>query len=700
MENKIPGYTQNKAPLKKWLLLLLSSCGFLISYQLRAQPLVMEKGADSIHFANIPDTHQINKSLRHAKEIIDLHIDSASGIFQQTLLWSKQARFADGVAESILGIAGCEQLKGNNQRSLHWARQALPFCRHSGNPLLILLYYKCLIENFARNGYMDSAIHYCYRALEKIEQLSDSGQYDQSRWYFNSRLGSLYAPTYNSNYEDFHRALYYLERSKLFAIKHRNKRNLIRIYLTLGAVHANRKYNDSIQTAEGYRKGIYYYHQAASLSREVHYDINLGDAYINLGTIYINQDHLDSGAWYIQKAMSIPAFIQYAESRIPAYTLLGLAAYKKGAFQDAERYLLKAQSESEGAGHNIKRAEIAYILYQVYRQQQQNTKALSQLEAYTSLRDSMVNQEKINAVNQWEIKYHTAEKDRQLVENKLSLSRQQSQLREKNILIACVIAGLLLMTGFLFLLYRNMHYRRRRQEEQLQRVQQEQQLWKQGEEIRNLNAMVKGEEKECARLGRELHDGILSELTVVKINLETIQEQYPRPPLRADLRTALLQLDETAIQLRKTAHNLMPEILIQQGLIIAIDSFCEKTSTFTGVRINFHHNGQVPKMDMDFELSIYRMIQELVQNIIKHAAATETLVQLDYHHPLLILTVEDNGKGIQDEMLPTQPGRGLGNLQARVKALQGAFEITGKRNEGTSVYIEFDLSLIQKAINI
>jgi signal transduction histidine kinase len=334
-------------------------------------------------------------------------------------------------------------------------------------------------------------------------------------------------------------------------------------------------------------------------------------------------------------------------------------------------------------------------LANLYINDKRYEKALVYQQAYSILRDSILNEERINATAQLEIKYRTAEKDKEIAVQHLKLSEQQSLLREKNAWIGMGAVSTLLLTGFLFMLYKNGRHRQQRQEEQLRIMEQEQQLWKKEEEIRNLNAMVKGEERERARLGRELHDGIVGQLAAAKMNFTAIQNKYDQPELKTDFRIALHHLDETALELRKTAHNLMPEILIQQGLVIALESFCEKTSAFTGIQISFHHEAYVPRLDIDFELSVYRMVQELVQNIIKHANAVKALVQIDYHEPLLIVTVEDDGIGINKNEASFTNGIGLNNISTRIRALQGNFEITGRKGEGTSVYIEFDVSIIK-----
>jgi signal transduction histidine kinase len=136
----------------------------------------------------------------------------------------------------------------------------------------------------------------------------------------------------------------------------------------------------------------------------------------------------------------------------------------------------------------------------------------------------------------------------------------------------------------------------------------------------------------------------------------------------------------------------MPEILLEQGLAEAVHAFCEKMSVSSSLHVDFHLSGFIPRLDPAFELSLYRMIQELIQNIFKHAGASSAIVQLDSHDPQLIVTIEDNGKGLDKKKIDSNLGTGLRNVISRVKALQGRFDIYSSDGKGTSINIEFDIT--------
>lgn len=150
---------------------------------------------------------------------------------------------------------------------------------------------------------------------------------------------------------------------------------------------------------------------------------------------------------------------------------------------------------------------------------------------------------------------------------------------------------------------------------------------------------------------------------------------------------ALQQLEQSIFELRATSHNLYPDLLKREGLVEALRLFCEKIGNIASVDIGFEAIGKLPVLPADWELSLYRIVQELVQNIVKHSAARSAMVQLVTRDGLLTISVEDDGKGLPSDW--KKKGMGLGRLENQLKAMHGSIEIS--TNSGTNVYMEFDL---------
>ena len=149
-------------------------------------------------------------------------------------------------------------------------------------------------------------------------------------------------------------------------------------------------------------------------------------------------------------------------------------------------------------------------------------------------------------------------------------------------------------------------------------------------------------------------------------------------------------MDTTSSEARKISHNLMPGALVKFGLVEALQDFCNNISTSNSLKIEFQSFGIEKRLPEAMEIMIYRIVQELINNTIKHASASEAIVQLMGSEKGLHLTVEDNGIGFDPEKLKN-PGVGINNIRSRVEYLNGILEYDSEIGVGTTVNVEVPL---------
>ena len=147
-------------------------------------------------------------------------------------------------------------------------------------------------------------------------------------------------------------------------------------------------------------------------------------------------------------------------------------------------------------------------------------------------------------------------------------------------------------------------------------------------------------------------------------------------------------LDNTITELRKVAHNLMPEALAKFGLKNAVEDFCQSMQRSSNIKIICEQLGTERDLGNSANVNVYRIIQELVNNAIKHAQASQILVQLTKSSDKVLLTVEDDGKGFDINTLENATGIGYINLKQRIAYLNGKLDIETKPSQGTAVNIE------------
>ncbi len=212
---------------------------------------------------------------------------------------------------------------------------------------------------------------------------------------------------------------------------------------------------------------------------------------------------------------------------------------------------------------------------------------------------------------------------------------------------------------------------------------------------RAIRAIVKGEDQERKRIAREIHDSLGQTLTAASLNLDAIKQDL------SGLNDRTNQLFQTAFQLinsairesREISHNLMPKVIEDFGLIPALENLLNKIQQVTEIELVFYHNVCTQRLDYDIELNLFRITQEAINNILKHAQASKVSIQLIEYEGELIYTIEDDGKGFEVEATKKDSaGIGLMSIKNRVVSIGGKLSIESAPDKGTVIAIEVKYS--------
>lgn len=302
---------------------------------------------------------------------------------------------------------------------------------------------------------------------------------------------------------------------------------------------------------------------------------------------------------------------------------------------------------------------------------------------YIVLHDSTHREHVEQQVRELNLKYETAEKEKALQKTQLALTQQANQ---RNWLLAgMALIGLLGAVAFFWQRNRARLAQALRDKEALLAAQKIAHF-KQTQEQLAFKAMTKGEEAERSRLARELHDGLGGILSGIKLALSARK----RDAAATDLHDTVGMVDKAGTELRRIAQNLMPEALARFGLVAALEDLCADTEQNTRIRTTFQHYGLDRPLPESLALPVYRMVQEALNNIVKHAQATEAMVELILENQQLHLTIEDNGIGFQSGVSPK--GKGLSNIQTRVHYLGGQFDLESMAGHGATLNILIPLA--------
>lgn len=319
--------------------------------------------------------------------------------------------------------------------------------------------------------------------------------------------------------------------------------------------------------------------------------------------------------------------------------------------------------------------------------------AYKSLRKYIVLADSLQELEVTGKIHELEAHYQSSEKENRILQLQHENERQEFALQKNRLLISLMVVimlSLLVVAALSYLFYRN---GRKLLEQQQQLHQFEVDRIRQEHHISLLSAMLEGQEKERTRLARDLHDGLGGLLSGIKLELSTISPSQDTNHKHALIQNSLQRLDGAMDELRRIARSMMPEILIKYGLGEAMLEYCrglKKTGADNIICQVFNFQAD---MEHTRQVVLYRIMQELVNNAIKHAEAGQILVLLQQTDDTLFLTVEDDGKGFDTTVGNKLKGAGLANIEARVEFLGGKIDIQSEPGTGTAITIECTTSL-------
>jgi two-component system NarL family sensor kinase len=431
----------------------------------------------------------------------------------------------------------------------------------------------------------------------------------------------------------------------------------------------------------------------AELAKKIHCDGCLADVYNNQGEILFHQKRFAESLQQYEKMAVIAKTLNDPEYDLYLYMNRGNTLAAQGKYRQANADLVKAQAIGSKLSANFELSQILLFRSDLAEKTGDFKEALFFRKRADSLKAKVASDKSLSDIHRLDVQYRTSEKDRSIAEQKVKLAKRQAAIRKKDMINTGLFIGCLLLAAIVFLAYRNIRHRRRLSVQQWELHEQKINELQKERQLVAAQSLMKGQEEERSRLARDLHDGVGGLLSGVKLSLSTMKGNVFLTEESAKAVTTIIgQLDSSITELRRVSHNMMPEALIRFGLKEALENYCENIDRSGVLKVRLQTYGLEKRMDQDTEIILYRTLQELLNNVVKHAAAREVLIQLIRDQNKFTLTVEDDGKGFDIHSPEFKSGAGLQNIQARAGYLNGVVDIRTAPGEGTSVTIEGLLS--------
>lgn len=511
------------------------------------------------------------------------------------------------------------------------------------------------------------------------------------------------------------KAIDFYTRSAVIFEKHERWTGLANTYNNIGLI---------LWEEERLNEAIEYSRKALQIRQNIDDQYGIGASYANLGMLFNEEIDADSALHYLLMSEKIKTEIddQYGLARV----LNNLAAIwtANKDYERAEQYYLRSvkihekledfpaaassyfnlsQNFSDAGQHQkevnylLKAKEIAEPIYDAkllwkvyqnlgeeYKKQGRFEEAANYFQMRNTIKDSLLTAEKSEQVAEIEAKYQTAVKDKQISDQQIEIAQNQLKVANRNRWITAILLGFGLVIMLIMLIWQGK--RKRLQEERDADIIRERE--------QGLNAVITATEEERQRIAKDLHDGVVQSLTGIRLNMAQQARQLKElsPDAKLSLEKTTSDLDGSISEIRDISHQMMPRALQETGLVFAIDDMLEKSLGISDIQYEFEHHGvDGDRFESRKEVSLYRICQELVNNVVKHSEAKAVSVQLFKTKSHLALIVEDNGKGFEYENKANRNGIGLMNIASRVQAVQGELDYQPSPKQGTVATIRIPL---------
>ncbi|MFK8008791.1 MAG: tetratricopeptide repeat protein [Saprospiraceae bacterium] len=606
---------------------------------------------------------KVQTLLKICNEIKFQDADAARTYCQEALAVSQNLKLEkwEGVALQRIGVT--YEGQGEFDKALDYGEKALVIFQKLNDSLEIANSYNNIGIVFDQKGQNEKALLQLFDALKYYEALGDKGGIAQSA----NNIGIVYKKEKN-----YPKVIEYYKRSLTIYEEIKHEFGIAATEVNIGSVYLDMKnYQATIEYSEKALKGF----EKLNIQQYIPYALeNLGLAHKNLGNFELAKN-------YHEDALKL--YEKYDNKKESAFTMNSLADIflKTEKIQQAENFAKRSLQRAEEieAQEEIRNANLT--LSEIYEIKGEFFNAYKHHKTFTEIKDTLFEIEKTERIAELNTRYETEKKEKENLQLKseneiqtLAISKKQSQL------IGLGLGTLLLLLiGALLFNRRNLKEKTKLAEQELAFQEQTTQL------------TIEAQEKERKRISKDLHDGIGQQLSGLKMAWSQLASKVKNTSETdaATLNKLTNVLDDAANDVRNISHQMMPRALEEFGLVSAIDDMLETSFSSSKITHEFEHFGIKNRFPEKIEIGLYRIAQELINNILKHSKASEVGVQLFQNKKNLVLVVEDNGSGFDLEK--NKPGHGIANINYRSRAIGGTVNVESAIGNGTLVTVRIAL---------
>ncbi len=496
------------------------------------------------------------------------------------------------------------------------------------------------------------------QSLLNANKIAEDTKNDTLLYASLTQLGIL-----NVTMKNLDRALDYHKQAIDIAKKINDDRKISKSYGNIGIIYREKEEHE--QGIEYSKKALEYAYKSGD-SSSISYAMN------ELGTMYDRAKKINEATPYILEAIAIRERNHELDELAYSYIYLSGNLKRLGRINESEEAARKALSIAQSINNTKQVIDCYKMMYINFNESKKYDSAFIYLKKYTNIKDSLSGEAVKEKMEEMNIKYETQKKDLKIKDEKL-----------KNTYLLAGIGILILVIG---LLYSSGLRKKLKYKNQLQEVII-------NEQNKATKAIIEAEENERQRIANDLHDSVGQFMTAAKMNLQSLEDKikFDNDIDKLVFEKAINFVNESAVEVRSISHNMAPNTLLKKGLANAVRNFLDNLNP-TSLKVNLFTDGISIPLEKNTEIFLYRIIQECVNNTLKHANASELNISILINEKEIDVTLEDNGKGFDINNLNEKSGMGIENVQKRVHFLKGEIHWDSHPGNGTTVVINIPIS--------
>jgi len=637
--------------MKRFLLLFLLLC----LQKLDAQADATKDSLLKVLSVAKEDTNKVLTLITIGQYVEYTDLEDAKNYYLQAKKLSERLKYTMGILKYYANYTAVLNMQARFDSALGLTKDALQLANQFGDEQRIIIAQQNLSATYAYLQDYESALQYLLPSIAYFEKTNNDARLS----LVYDHLGVIYRET-----KQYEKSLEYHQKALVIARKAENKYEIANVLSNLGNAYTSlKKYDTAISVLQ----------ESLLIAKKENYDNIVSNVTSNIGGLLIKQGKYDSLNFYSIEGLRLAKKLGDSLNMVNNIYGLALAAFYNKDFKKSEEEAKTGFAMAQQRNYLEPLQLFADILSELnlVKGDLKNHDYYKRLSI--ELSEMFFSEKMQRNVQTLDKKFDTEKKEQQL-------QLQQVTIRQKSTLNYVLIGSTVALLIISLLSYRTYTQKRKLQQQKITELENEKLLLA-------TQSILKGQEDERSRMAKDLHDGLGGLLSGVKLQLGAMKGNLIlSEEMGKTFNNALGKLDESISEMRRVAHNLMPEALMKLGLQQALQDYCEGLSEGQPFVINSQFHGLEKRMDAATEVVVYRIVQELLNNAVKHSGASTILAQVMRQENNLTITVEDDGKGFDKEAVVQ--GAGLKNIRSRVDYLKGQLDIQTKDGKGTSVHID------------